>query len=113
MKTVESGVRYKTGDHVKADPDKMLACYKRAADSGDVGAQLFVADAYAYGHGVKVDRVAAYMWYDIAVDYWGPLAVRARDLVAEKMTSREIAEAESRANEWRAAHPQPKGEHSE
>lgn len=32
----------KTGDHVTADPDKMLAWYKRAADSGDDGAQLFV-----------------------------------------------------------------------
>ena len=104
---------YKTGDHVTADPDKMLAWYKRAADSGDVGAQLFVADAYAYGVGVAVDRVVAYMWYDIALDYWGSLAVRARDLVAEKMTPVEIAEAERLAHEWRKAHPNRDGEHVE
>lgn len=104
---------YKTGDHVKADPDKMLAWYKRAADSGDVGAQLFVADAYAYGVGVAVDRVAAYMWYEIALDYWGPLAVRARDLVAEKMTPDQIAKAKRQAREWLKAHPNREGEHTE
>ncbi|HXI88209.1 MAG TPA: tetratricopeptide repeat protein [Parvularculaceae bacterium] len=104
---------YKTGDHVAADPDKMLVWYERAADSGDVGAQLFVADAYAYGQGVKVDLVLAYMWYDIALEYWGSLAVRARDLAAEKMTAEQVAEAEKRAQDWRKAHSKDAGKKGE
>ena len=95
---------YKTGDHVTADPDKMLAWYKRAADSGDVGAQLFVADGYAYGVGVAPDTVEAYKWYEIAIQYWGPLAVRARDVVAERMTADQVAEAVQRAGAWLMEH---------
>ncbi|MFQ5563391.1 MAG: tetratricopeptide repeat protein [Parvularculaceae bacterium] len=93
---------YRAGDHVEQDFAKMVHWYERAAEEGDVGAQLFVADAYAYGQGVEIDLVAAYMWYDIALEYWGPLAVRARDLVAEQMTPEQIAEAERRANRWLA-----------
>lgn len=93
---------YRSGDHVEQDFAKMVEWYARAAEEGDVGAQLFVADAYAYGQGVEVDLIAAYMWYDIALDYWGPLAVRARDLIAEQMTAEQIAEAERRARSWLA-----------
>lgn len=96
---------YKNADHVEQDLNKMLAWYRRAAEAGDVGAQLFVADAYAFGHGAEVDLIEAYMWYEIALEYWGALAVRARDIVAEKMTPEQIAQAENRAREWRAAHP--------
>jgi TPR repeat protein len=99
---------YRTGDGVKEDLAKAVAWYRKAAEAGDVGAQLFVADAYAYGHGVEADRIEAYMWYEIALEYWGSLAVRARDLVAEKMTADEVAEAERRAGEWRRARQQPK-----
>lgn len=101
---------YRTGDGVKEDLAKAVAWYRKAGEAGDVGAQLFVADAYAYGHGVEIDHVEAYMWYEIALEYWGSLAVRARDLVAEKMTPEQVAEAERRAGEWRRAHHKPKAE---
>lgn len=99
---------YRTGDGVQEDLAKAVAWYRKAAEAGDVGAQLFVADAYAYGHGVEIDYVEAYMWYEIALEYWGSLAVRARDVVAEKMTSEQVSEAERRARTWQRAHPQPK-----
>lgn len=99
---------YRTGDHVKEDLAKAVEWYRKAADAGDVGAQLFVADAYAYGHGVKIDYVEAYKWYDIALEYWGSLAVRARDVIAEKLTPEQVAEAERRADKWRKAHPKAK-----
>ena len=94
---------YKDGDHVAQDLAKSVQWYARAAENGDVGAQLFVADAYAYGHGVEIDLERAYMWYDIALEYWGELAVRARDVIAKNMTPQQIARAEQQANEWRAA----------
>jgi len=95
---------YRTGDGVEQDFEKMMHWYERAAEQGDVGAQLFVADGYAYGLGVPQNAVEAYKWYEIAIQYWGPLAVRAREVVAENMTADEIAEAVRRAGKWMAEH---------
>ena len=81
----------------------MMEWYRRAAEQGDVGAQLFVADGYAYGYGVEPDVVEAYKWYEIAIQYWGALAVRARDVVAERMSDEQIAEGVRRASDWIAA----------
>jgi len=96
---------YRTGDGVEQDLAQMMEWYRRAAEQGDVGAQLFVADGYAYGYGVAVDPVEAYKWYEIAIQYWGPLAVRAREVVGERMTDEEVAEAVRRAGAWLASHP--------
>jgi hypothetical protein len=96
---------YRNGDGVEQDFAKMMVWYQRAADQGDVGAQLFVADGYGYGYGVEADLVEAYKWYEIAIQYWGSLAVRARDVLAEKMTDEQIAEAVRRAGAWLASHP--------
>ena len=96
---------YRAGDGVEQDFASMIAWYERAAEQGDVGAQLFVADGYGYGYGVEPDLVEAYKWYEIAIQYWGSLAVRARDVLAEKMTDEEVAEAVRRAGDWLATHP--------
>lgn len=99
---------YRTGDGVEQDDAEMLKWYTRAAENGDVGAQLLVADSYAYGHGVDPNLVEAYKWYEIAIRYWGPLAVRARDVVGEDMTAAQIAEGVRRASDWLQAHPTDK-----
>ncbi len=96
---------YRAGDGVEQDFTKMMAGYERAAEQGDVGAQLFVADGYGYGYGVEPDLVEAYKWYEIAIQYWGSLAVRARDVLAEQMTDEQIAEAVRRAGDWLASRP--------
>ena len=84
---------YRYGDGVSVNESEMVKWYRRAAEQGDVGAQLLVADAYAYGQGVEPDYVQAYMWYEIAMRFWGDLAVHARDLLAEKMSSEQIEQA--------------------
>lgn len=98
---------YRNGDGIARDPVKTAYWYGRAAENGDVGAQLFIADAHAYGIGLKRDRVQAYKWYQIAIRYWGPLAVRARDAVARDMTAIEIQRAEVLVAEWLRAKAKP------
>lgn len=94
---VELARLYKTGEGVEQDLTKMVHWYRRAAEQGHVGAQLFVADAYAYGQGVEPDLVEAYKWYDVAIRYWGDLAIHARDVIAAQMTPDQIGEAKRRA----------------
>ena len=91
---------YRLGDGVEQNFDAMAQWYRRAAEQGDVGAQLLLADSYAYGYGVQKDPVEAYMWYEIAIKYWGPLAVRARDVLGETMSAEDIALAVTRAGKW-------------
>lgn len=91
---------YRVGDGVEQSFEQMMHWYEQAANQGDVGAQLFLADGYGYGFGVEPDLVEAYKWYEIAIRYWGPLAVRAREVLAERMTDEQIAEAVRRAGEW-------------
>lgn len=91
---------YRLGDGVEQNFDAMAKWYRRAAEQGDVGAQLLLADSYAYGYGVEKDVVEAYMWYEIAIKYWGPLAVRARDVLGETMSAEDIALAVTRAGNW-------------
>lgn len=89
---------YRDGDGVPQDPLASLKWYQRAAEGGDVGAQLTLADAYAYGS--PPDFVQAYKWYEIAIRYWGPLAVRAREVLAERMTPEQISQATRLAGDW-------------
>lgn len=96
---VELARLYKTGEGVEQDLTQMVHWYRRAAERGHVGAQLFVADAFAYGQGVEADHVQAYMWYEVAIRYWGDLAVHARDVIAERMTPEQIAEAKRLAEQ--------------
>lgn len=91
---------YRSGTGVEPDPKEMVYWYRRAAEQGDVGAQLFIADAYAYGYGVEPDLVEAFMWYEIAIQYWGTLAVPAREAIMGKMTNDEIDTALRRAEQW-------------
>jgi TPR repeat protein len=93
---------YRIGFGVEQDYTQMVYWYRRAAEQGDVGAQLFLADAYAYGggDGFEPDLVEAYMWYEIAIQYWGMLVEPARQAVGEKMTAEQIKTAARRAEEW-------------
>ncbi len=97
---VELARMYREGHGVEQDFAKSFLWSIKAADAGDVGAQLQVADSFAFGHGVKRDPFEAYKWYEIAVHYWGSLAVNARDIVAESMPPDQIAEAKRRAEIW-------------
>lgn len=100
---VELARMYREGHGVKQDFAKSFLWSKKAAEAGDVGAQLQVADALAFGHGIERDPVEAYKWYEIAVLYWGNLAVNARDFVAEQMKPEQIKEAKARAEAWSKA----------
>lgn len=97
---VELARMYREGHGVEQDFAKSFLWSMKAAEAGDVGAQLQVADSFAFGYGVDPDPVEAYKWYEIAVLYWGSLAVNARDLVAESMSSDQIAKAKQRAENW-------------
>jgi len=103
------GVMYKEGTGVPQDHKEAVRWYRAAAEQGDALAQRNLGITYEKGQGVPQDYIQAHMWYNLAAsDLTGDhreTAVKNRDLLAEKMTAEQIAEAQRLAREWK-----PKGE---
>ena len=69
-------------------------------------AQYSLGLRYNDGKGVPQDYVRAHMWWNLASARGLEYAKTNRDIVADKMTPADIAEAQRLAREWLAAHTQ-------
>ena len=97
--------------------DEGVAAYERSdyatavhewrplAEQGDRAAQFMLGVMYSHGQGVPQDYIQAHMWTNLAAERLSikdrDLAVEYRDMVAKKMTTAQIAEAQRLAREWR------------
>jgi TPR repeat protein len=85
-----------------------LKWFRKSAEQGHALAQYNLGVMYERGAGALQDYVQAYMWYNLAAAQFSASenesrdsAVKARDFVASKMTSAQIAEAQKLAREWK------------
>jgi TPR repeat protein len=101
------GLMYANGLGVPLDFAVAAKWYRTAADLGEPTAQDNLGELYAVGLGVPKDFVQAYMWNDLAAAGGQARATERRELLAAKMTSNEIADAQQRAREWDPAHLKP------
>ena len=88
------------------DYKEAVRWYRAAAEQGFADAQSNLGLMYDKGQGVPQDYIQAHMWYNLAASSGGDdedreLAANIRDLIAEKMTSEQIAEAQRQAREWK------------
>lgn len=83
--------------------------YRKAADGGDYRSQRRLGEMYESGNGMPKDAVQALKWYLLsAANSYGKAgirdfhagALRARDLLAEKMTAGQLAESRQLARSW-------------
>jgi len=95
------GVMYDNGQGVTQDYAAAVRWYRMAADQGYAGAQHSLGFMYNKGWGVTQDYVQAHMWYNLAATQGEKRARKFRDLLAEKMTPDQIAEAQRLAREWK------------
>ena len=99
------GEMYAGGLGVPQDGAEAARWYRLAADQGDAEAQADLGFRYMNGQGVAQDDVEAHMWFDLADPQSSgedlDELLEARDTVAERMTSGQIAEAQRRAREWK------------
>ena len=99
------GLMFAEGQGVPQDYTEAVKWFRLAADRGD--AQYNLGLFHAKGETGEPDNVSAYMWFNLAAasfpasDTRRGAAVNSRDLVANKMTPDEIAEAQKRAREWK------------
>jgi TPR repeat protein len=100
-------------DQATGNLDEALVWYRRAAEQGDVDAEIVLALAYAKGIGVAPSEVEAYKWYDIAASLAKYADVRddvikRRAELARAMPPSQVEEAKKLAAEWKThANRQP------
>ncbi len=94
------GVIYHDGRGVERDEWEAVKWLGKAAEQGHTQAQYSLGTRYGTGKGIVKDYIEACKWFELAAAQRGPSqqeAIKARELLASLMTSREIAEAKRRA----------------
>lgn len=92
---------YDRGEGVQQNDVQAVRWYTKAAEAGDALAQFVLGRRYAYGNGVPQDYVQAYMWSNLAATRGSKPASDDRDILAQRMTPAQIAEAQKLAREWK------------
>ena len=99
------GFMYSKGRGMPPDYAETAHWYRKAADQGNIEAQFNLGVMYDQGQGVPQDPVEAHKCLSLAVSRAVGDDIKkftdARNLVAERMTPRQIAEAQRRAAEWK------------
>ncbi len=87
---------YNQGDYATA-----LKEFRVLAEQGYAGAQNNLGLMYFMGRGVPQDVVQAHLWLNVAAAQGHELARKFRDLLAERMTPDQVADAHGLAWEWK------------
>jgi uncharacterized protein len=102
------GFMYDHGRGMPQSSAEAAKWYRLAANQGIAIAQFKLGIMYHDGQGLPRDYVQAHMWFNLAVLHFPASetedrdeAIKAREFIASKMTSAEIAEAEKLAREWK------------
>jgi len=97
------GWNYSKAEGVPQNYVESISWLRMGAEQGHTDAQHSLGLMYEKGQGVPQDYVQAHMWVNLAAS--GSVAVereaRARELLAQKMTPAQIAEAQRLAREWK------------
>ncbi len=96
------GFMYSKGRGVAQDYAEAVRWYRLAAAQGLASAQFGLGAMYGNGQGVAQDYVRAHLWSNLAAAQGRADAVKNRDIVAKRMTSQQIAEAQKLARECQA-----------
>lgn len=105
------GVIYGSG--ARQDDAESAKWWRMAAEQGHFSAQYEIGVMLENARGVPQDCVQAHMWFDIAARRGHERATKARDIIADRMTPAQIAEAQLLARErWARLPPDydPMGE---
>jgi uncharacterized protein len=78
-----------------------LRIIRPLAEQDDASAQYSLGVFYDNGLSVPQDLVRAYMWFTLSAKQGKDGAAIFRDLIARRMTTAQIAEAQKLAHEWK------------
>jgi TPR repeat protein len=100
MAQVNLGLMYSEGRGVAKDYQDAVKWFRMAAEQGSSKGQGNLGEMYAYGQGVPQDYVRAYVWFSLSSGGWDDVSAHNRDVVAQRITPAQIAEAQDMVNAW-------------
>jgi TPR repeat protein len=98
------GLRYEIGHDAPQDDAEAFLWYRQAAEQGHSNAQSDLGMQYAKG-GVLQNLVYAYMWLGLSAAQGNEGASFNKEMLEQRMTGEQIAEAERLSREWIGTHP--------
>jgi TPR repeat protein len=97
---VTLGMMYGNGWYVAENKTEAFKWFLRAAEQGDVKSQMSVGWEYGSGELFPKDFVRAYMWFLVVDSQDDKRAKKALNFLQQHLTTEQISEAESLADEW-------------
>ena len=94
------GAMYNEGKGVAQDYKQAVAWYRKAAEQGDAMAQSNLGGMYNNGRGVAQDYKQSYAWFSSAAANGHSNAVKARDIMAKRLTPAALAEGQQLATRY-------------
>ena len=98
------GIMYENGAGVKLNYKTAMSWYRKAAEQGEPDAQSLLGAMYAEGLGVTADMVQALKWFTLAANSGYEIGQQNIKAVETKMTSKQIKQARTLAEEWKKVH---------
>ena len=95
------GILYYEGQVILKDFAKAAYWLEKAADWGSRFAQSRIGYMYDVGEGVPKDYVTAYKWYNLAAADGDETAKKNRELIEQRMTLVQLAQAQRLARQWK------------
>ncbi len=103
------GSMYADGEGVPQDAAEAVRWFRLAAEQGHVSSQYNLGLMYASGEGVPEDDVFAHMWFNLSAAQGNGSARGNKNIIEQRMTREQIAEAQRLSREWIETHPQDGG----
>ena len=98
---VNLGTLYLHGDAPPQSAQMALFWFSRSAEQGNATAFANLGVMYAQAQGVPQDLIQAYMWFHLAAANGDEGSAERCEVLAIKMTSAQIGEAQERAGVWK------------
>jgi hypothetical protein len=92
---------YANGRGVAKDDKEAVKWFQKAAEQNEIDAQFNLGVMYHLGRGVQEDSVTAYAWYNVAAIRGDADAKVNMNIITDKMTPEQIAEAVALSKELR------------
>jgi TPR repeat protein len=104
------GLAYDYGRGVAENDAEAVKWYRKAAEQGGAEAQGHFGSMYTNGTGIAQNDVLAHMWTNLARAQGNEVAGENMQLLINRMTPEQIAEAQRLATEWQVKHSSTEGD---